>query len=73
MLLHKPDLYFFKYSSNNDNNEQTTQDETDNFQEIEREAARVEQQLRMEAFRQELEEQGIEKGQIDSLENEKGT
>ena len=72
MLLHKPDLYFLKYSSNNDNNKQTTQDETDNFQEIEREAARVKQQLRMETFRQELEEQGIEKGQIDSLENEKG-
>ena len=62
---------FFKHSSN-DNNEDTTQQETDNFEEIEREAARVEQEIRMEAFRQELEECGIEKGQIDALENEKG-
>ena len=62
---------FFKHSSN-DNNEDTTQQETDNFEEIEREAARVEQEIRMEAFRQELEERGIEKGQIDALENEKG-
>ena len=65
-------IYFLKYSSNNDNNEETTREETDNFEEIQRVAARVKQQLRMEAFRQELEEQGIEKGQIDSLENEKG-